>query len=58
MVLFRLVFRYEVLPNVTESEEKKLSRLRNKQPPAVFCEKDVLKSFPDFTGKHLCWSLF
>ena len=23
----------------------------------VFCEKDVLKSFSKFTGKHLCWSL-
>ena len=24
----------------------------------VFCEKDVLKNLPDFTGKHLCWNLF
>ena len=24
----------------------------------MFCEKYVLKNFPDFTGKQLCWSLF
>ena len=24
----------------------------------VFCKKGVLKSFPKFTGKHLCQSLF
>ena len=29
-----------------------------KQPPEVFCKKDVLKNFESFTGKHLCWSLF
>ena len=23
-----------------------------------FCKKGVLKSFANFTGKHLCWSLF
>ena len=34
-----------------------LSRLQ-KQPPEVFYEKDVLKTFAKFTGKHLCQSLF
>ena len=30
-----------------------------KQPPEVFCKKKgFLKNFADFTGKHLCWSLF
>ena len=24
----------------------------------MFREKDVLKNFAKFTGKHLCWSLF
>ena len=24
----------------------------------MFCEKDVVKSFAIFTGKHLCWNLF
>ena len=30
--------------------------LRNgqKQPPAVFYKKDVLRNFAKFTGKHLC----
>ena len=28
------------------------------QPPEVFCKKGVLKNFANFTGKHLCWSLF
>ena len=29
-----------------------------KQPPEVFCKKDVLRNFTKFTGKHLCQSLF
>ena len=29
-----------------------------KQPPAVFCKKVVLRNFAKFTGKHLCQSLF
>ena len=24
----------------------------------MFCEKGAHKNFPDFTGKHMCWSLF
>ena len=27
-----------------------------KQPPQVFCKKDVLKNFAIFT-EHLCWNL-
>ena len=29
-----------------------------KQPPEVLCKKGVLKNFAQFTGKHLCQSLF
>ena len=29
-----------------------------KQPPEVFNEKGVLQNFVEFTGKHLCQSLF
>ena len=29
-----------------------------KQPPEVFCKKGVLKNLANFTGKHLCSSLF
>ena len=28
-----------------------------KQPPKVFCKKDVLRNFAKFTGKHLCQRL-
>ena len=28
------------------------------KPPEVFCKKGILKNFANFTGKHLCWSLF
>ena len=24
----------------------------------MFCKKGVFKNFANFTGKHLCWSLF
>ena len=29
-----------------------------KQPLEKFCKKAVLKNFPIFAGKHLCWTLF
>ena len=29
-----------------------------KQPLEVFYKKGVLNNFANFTGKHLCWSLF
>ena len=29
-----------------------------KQPSEVVCKKNVLKNFLNFTGKHLCWTLF
>ena len=29
-----------------------------KQPPEVFYEKDILRNFAKFTGKHLCQSVF
>ena len=28
-----------------------------KQPPGVFCKKDILKNFANFLGKQLCKSL-
>ena len=31
---------------------------QQKQPPEVFCKRNVLKTFTIFTRKHLCWSLF
>ena len=32
---------------------------KDKQPPEIFCEKKrFLKNLANFTGKHLCWSLF
>ena len=32
--------------------------LIQKQPPGVFCKKDVLKNCANFTKKHLCQSRF
>ena len=29
-----------------------------RQPLELFCKKGVLRNFENFTGKHLCWSLF
>ena len=35
------------------------SRLKpQKQPLKLFCEKGVLRNFANFTGKHLCQSVF
>ena len=54
--------------NVTRWVEENVCLLRVKslvwayyykrQPPEVFCKKGVLKNFANFTGKHLCWSIF
>ena len=33
-------------------------RYLQKQPPEVFCKKNALKDFTNFTEKDLCWSLF
>ena len=35
-----------------------LKNYMQEHPPEVFCEKDVYKNSANFTGKHLCWSLF
>ena len=35
-----------------------IDRKRRSSCPEVFCEKGVLKNFPIFKWKHLCWSLF
>ena len=35
-----------------------LSGNLQKQPLEVFCKKGVLKTFVNFTGKHLRWNLF
>ena len=31
---------------------------KQNQPLQMFYKLDILKSFANFTGKHLCWSLF
>ena len=60
---------YEIITKVITEVKKLLARrgriiLRSteldiqKQPPEVFCKKDVLKNFAKFTGKYLCQSLF
>ena len=38
-------------------EELKSIKIQ-KQPPGVFCKKRCCKNVANFTGKHLCWSLF
>ena len=35
-----------------------LIKLFRSSRPEVFCEKGVLKNFAEFTGKHLCQSLY
>ena len=45
--------RNDVLHNkIVRSEKYRSSRLQ------MFFEKSVLKNFANFTGKHLCWSLY
>ena len=37
---------------------ERVKHLFHKQPPEVFCKKDVLRNFAKFTGKHLCQRFF
>ena len=37
---------------------KMTNTINQKPPPEVFCKKGVLRNFAEFTGKHLCQSLF
>ena len=40
------------------NETQRSTGFVQKQLPEVFCKKGVFKNFANFTGKHLCWSLF
>ena len=42
---------------VAETIKREFIRYFKKQPPEVFCKKDAVKDFANFTEKHLCWSL-
>ena len=41
--------KYKILPVLMNAKSSR---------PEVFCKKVVLKNFAEFTGKHLCQSLF
>ena len=47
-VVFTKLTNYKILEN------DNIQRL----PSELFYKYDVLKNFANFTGKHLCWSLF
>ena len=47
--------RTELLYQVTDALNYYLFRSSHSQ---MFFKIDVLKNFANFTGKHLCWSLF
>ena len=40
------------------SQENTCARVSVLRCPEVFCKKGVLRNFVEFTGKHLCQSLF
>ena len=53
----RRVLNDQKTPSPHNNEPQRSSGFVQKQPPEVFCKKAVLKSFANFTGKHLHWSL-
>ena len=55
---FSIILILKVMMKVKESKSQKVEQKIEKQPPEVFCKKDVLRNFVKFTGKHLCQSLF
>ena len=44
--------------NEMELSEEFIVMWKEEQPPQVFCKKVVSRNFANFTGKHLCQSLF
>ena len=44
--------------NKIELSEEFMVMGKEEQPPEVFCKKDGLRNFAEFTGKHMCQSLF
>ena len=66
--IFRLVYycegsRWSEICCAKVIAKKSLNRLLlllilNSSYPRCTAEKDILKNFTNFTGKHMCWSLF
>ena len=52
----RIMPSYQKIP--LPNEPQRSLWFVQKQPPDLFCKKNVLKKFTNFTGKHLCWSFF
>ena len=52
----RLILNDQKIP--LSNEPRRSLGFVQKQSPELFCKKSVLKKFENFTGKHLCWSLF
>ena len=44
--------------NEIELSEQFIVMWKEEQPPEVFCKIVVSRNFANFTGKHLCQSLF
>ena len=44
--------------NEMELSEEFIVMWKEEQPPEVFCKIVVSRNFANFTGKHLCQSLF
>ena len=44
--------------NEIELSEEFIVMWKEEQPPEVFCKIVVSRNFANFTGKHLCQSLF
>ena len=62
MFLLLLIFFIDTIMSVISSTQIACDAMCvqcvQKQPPEVLFKKGVLKNFANFTGKHLCWSLF
>ena len=41
-----------------KAEKNNCFKIAKNSCQQVFCKKEVLKNFAEFTGKHLRWSLF
>ena len=57
--LSQSIFRQQMFLKRCDSSSQSLNAINHRiSRPEVFCQKDVLRDFAKFTGKHLCQSLF
>ena len=55
---FKRIFQWHHARSLAKCSFLQEPQCRSSSRPEMFFKTGVLKNFANFTGKHLCWSLF